>query len=149
MTGRHTRLGEITVDSDFATTTMLAVLFLVLILMLARDIRHILWTTHNDIAIAGTLNRISVGLALVCCVYCLLFESRLWPNGLVKIGCTLLAAHWSFQLVVTYFRISPTPRSTLTFAGLVTLQASLMIFLVAIADWFRRVVRWDPASRGE
>jgi hypothetical protein len=145
MSGRPALLGEITVDSDFTTSALLAVLFIILSLMLMRDIRHILWSAPNQVAIRGTLNRLSAALALV---YSLIFIFR-WPNGLVKIGCALFAAHLSLALALTYLRISSTMRPTLAFADSVVVQISLITFFVAIVHWFRTVVRWAPPPPGE
>jgi hypothetical protein len=145
MSGRPTRLGEITVDSDFPTTALLAGLFIILSLMLMRDIRHILWSTPNQIAISGGLDRLGAALSLV---YCLVFIFR-WPNTLVKIGCALFAAHLSLALALTYLRISPTARPILAFADSMIKQVSLVTFLVAIAHWFKAVVRWVPPSPGQ
>ncbi|MGB8580518.1 MAG: hypothetical protein WCD47_06830 [Candidatus Sulfotelmatobacter sp.] len=145
MSGRPTRFGEITVDSDFVTTALLLLLFVILSLMLMRDIRHILWHAPDQIAVSGTLNRLGAALAVV---YCLVYVFR-WPNRLVKIGCALFAAHWSLALALTYLRISPTAPPTLAFADSMVMQISLAIFLIAIAHWFRTVVRWAPPSPRE
>jgi len=144
MSGRTTRFGEITVDSDFTTTALLVVLFVILSLMLARDIRHILWGAPHQIAISGSFNRLGSALALV---YCLVFVFR-WPTRLVKIGFTLLAAHLSLALALTYLRSALTARPTVAFADSMVMQTSLVTFLIAIADWFRTVARWVPPSRG-
>jgi hypothetical protein len=145
MSGKPTRFGEITVDSDFTTTALLAVLFIVLSLMLMRDIQHFLWGAPNQIAISGTLNRFGAALALV---YCLVFVFR-WPNRLVKIGCALFAAHFGLAFALTCLRISPTPLPILAFADSIVTQISLVTFLVAIARWFRTVVRRAPPSPAE
>jgi hypothetical protein len=145
MNGRPTRFREITVNSDRTTTALLVVLFIILSLMLMRDIRHILWGAPNQIAISGTLNRFGAALAIV---YCLVFVFR-WPNTLVKIGGALFAAHLSLALTLIYLRISPTALPKLAFADAIVMQVSLVIFLVAIAHWFRTVVRWAPPSPGE
>jgi hypothetical protein len=145
MSGGRTRFGEITVDSDFVTTALLVVLFIILSLMLMRDVRHILWGTQSLIAIRGPLNRLATAFAIV---YCLVFVFR-WPNGLVKIGCALFAAHFSLALASTYLSISATARPALAIADSIVMQISLATFLIAIAHWFRTVVRWDPPSRGE
>jgi hypothetical protein len=137
--------GEITVDSDFTTTALLAVPFFILSLMLMRDIRHILWSTQNQIAIGGTLNRLAAALALV---YCLVFVFR-WPNRLVKVGWVLVAIHLSLAFASTYLRIPPTARPALALADSIVMQVSLVTFLVAIAHWFRTVVHWAPPSFGE
>jgi hypothetical protein len=139
------RFGEITVDSDLTTTALLGVLFIVLSLMLMRDIRHILWSVPSQIAIRGTLNRLSAALMLA---YGLVFVFR-WPNRLVRIGCALFAAHLGLSLALTYFRISPNALPTIAFADSIVVQISLVAFLVAIAQWFRTVVRWAPPSPGE
>jgi hypothetical protein len=139
------RFGEITVDSDFTTTALLGVLFIVLSLMLLRDIRHILWSVPSQIAIRGTLNRLSAALMLA---YGLVFVFR-WPNRLVRVGCALFAAHLGLSLALTYFRISPNVPPTLAFADAIVVQISLVAFLVAIAQWFRTVVRWTPPSPGK
>jgi hypothetical protein len=145
MSGRLRRFGELTVDSDFTTTALLALLFLALCLMLARDIRHTLSSSGNHFAIIGTLNRLGAAFALF---YCLLFAFR-WPDILVRIGCAFFAAHLSIEFALTYLRISPTGRPVLTFAALMLSQASIASILAAIARWFIRVVRWEPQSRGE
>jgi hypothetical protein len=145
MSSRPTRFGEITVDSDLTTTALLGVLFIVLSLMLMRDIRHILWSVPSQIAIRGTLNRLSAALMLA---YGLVFVFR-WPNRLVRIGCALFAAHLGLSLALTYFRISPNALPTIAFAASIVVQISLVAFLVAIAQWFRTVVRWAPPSPGE
>ncbi|MGC1370852.1 MAG: hypothetical protein WA824_01825, partial [Candidatus Sulfotelmatobacter sp.] len=98
MRGKPKRFGEITVDSDFTTAMLLVVLFIIVALILARDIRHILWSVPSQIAISGTLNRLGAALSLV---YCLAFAFR-FPNRLVRIGCALLAAHLSLALGSTY-----------------------------------------------
>ncbi len=144
MSGRPTRFGEITVESDFTTTALLAVLFMILSVILIRDIRHIVWSAPNQITIRGTLNRFGAALALVCCVN---FVFR-WPNRLVKIGCALFAAHLSLALALTYLRISST-RPTVAFADSMVMQISLVTFLVAIAHWFRTVVRRASPSISE
>ena len=145
MSSRPTRFGEITVDSDFTTTALLGVLFIVLSLMLMRDIGHILWSVPNQITIRGTLDRLSAALMLA---YGLVFVFR-WPNRLVRVGCALFAAHLGLALASTYLRISPTALPTLAFADSIVRQISLVAFLVAIAQWFRTVVRWAPPSPGE
>lgn len=145
MSSGPTRFGEITVDSDLTTTALLGVLFIVLSLMLMRDIRHILWSVPSQIAIRGTLNRLSAALMLA---YGLVFVFR-WPNRLVRIGCALFAAHLGLSLALTYFRISPNALPTIAFAASIVVQISLVAFLVAIAQWFRTVVRWAPPSPGE
>jgi len=142
MSGRPTRFGDITVDSDFTTTALLVVLFIILSLMLMRDIRHILWSAPNQVPISGTLNRLGAALALV---YCLVFVFR-WPNRIVKIGYALFAAHLTVALALTYLRISPAARPALAFADSMVMQISLVTFLVAIARWFRAVVRRAPPS---
>lgn len=145
MSSRPTRFGEITVDSDFTTTALLGVLFIVLSLMLMRDIGHILWSVPNQIAIRGTLNRLSAALMLA---YGLVFVFR-WPNRLVRVGCALFAAHLGLALASTYLRISPTALPTLAFADSIVRQISLVTFLVAIARWFGTVVRWAPPPPAE
>jgi hypothetical protein len=145
MSGRPTRFGEITLDSDFTTTALLSVLFIILSLMLMRDIRHFLWGAPHQIAITGTLNRFGAALMLVCC----LVSVFRWPNRLAKIGWALFAAHWSLALVLTYLRSSLLARPTLAFLDSIVMQISLATFLIAIADWFRTVARWVPPSRGE
>jgi hypothetical protein len=145
MSSRPTRFGEITVDSDFTTTALLGVLFIVLSLMLMRDMGHILWSVPNQIAIRGTLNRLSAALMLA---YGLVFVFR-WPNRLVRVGCALFAAHLGLALASTYLRISPTALPTLAFADSIVRQISLVTFLVAIARWFRTVVRWASPSPAE
>jgi hypothetical protein len=144
MSSGPTRFGEITVDSDLMTAALLGVLFIILSVMLMRDIRHILWSAPNQITIRGTPNRLGAALALVCCLD---FVFR-WSNRLVKIGCALFAAHLILALALTYLRISPT-RPIVAFADSMVMQISLAIFLVAIAHWFRTVVRWAPPSPRE
>jgi hypothetical protein len=145
MRGRPTRFGEIIVDSDFTTASALELLFIILTLMLIRDIRHFLWDAPNQIAISGTINRLGVALALV---YCLVFVFR-WPNRLVKIGCALFATHSGLTLALTYLRISPTAQPPVAFVSSMAMQISLVTFLIAIAHWFRTVVRWTSPSPGE
>lgn len=145
MSGRPKRFGEVTVNSDLTTTAMLAVVFIVLGLILAREIRQTLWGTNNHIAIKGTLNRLADAFALI---YGLVFVFR-WPNRLVKIGCALAVADLSLRFSLTYFRFSPNLQSVLVVAYSVASQASLVTFLVAIAQWFRAVVRWAPLSNEE
>jgi hypothetical protein len=145
MTARPTRFCEITVDSDFTTTALVVVLFIILSLLLTRDIRHILWGVPDQIAIGGTLNLLGAVIALF---YCLAFAFR-WPNRLVKIGSTLFAAHYILAVALTYLGTSFTPRPTLGFADSILRQISLVCFLVAIADWLRTVTRWVPSSREE
>jgi len=137
-----TRFGEIIVDSDRATTVLLAVLFIVLSLVLMLDIRQTVWGTPNHIAINGTLNRVGAALSLV---YCLVLVFR-WSNRLIRVGSTLLAIDLVIRFAFTYLQLTSAVRPTLVFIRSATLQISLIIFLVAIANWFRTVVRWSPPS---
>jgi hypothetical protein len=145
LSDKPTRFGEITVDSDFTTTVLLAILFIILSLRLLRDIRYFLWSAPSQIAISGTLNRLGAALAVVYCLF-IVFS---WPNGVVKIGCALLAAHLSPALALTYLRISPTSLPALAFADAIVMQISLVTFLVAIARWFRMVIYWALPFPGE
>jgi hypothetical protein len=143
MSGRPGRPGELTVDSDLTTTVMLAVLFVVLGLILARDIRQTLWGVDDHISIKGTMNRFGDALTLV---YCLVFLFR-WPNRLVKIGCALAAVDLIIRFLLTYLHFSRRLQPAILLARSAALQASLVTFLIAIAQWFRAVVRWEPQSR--
>jgi hypothetical protein len=145
VSGSSQPFGEITVDSDRSTTALAAIAFIVLGLLLANDIRQVLWGTPNQIAIAGTLNRLCAAFT----VFYGIFLAFTWPSRLVKVGCGLLTAELGVRFAFTYLRISPIARHPLVIARSEALQLSLLIFLVAIAQWFRTVVRWAPPSREE
>ena len=142
-TARSKRVWEITIDSDWTMTVGLAVLFIVCASLLAREIRHFLLGIGDPPHLNGALfTRIFTALAVV---YCFRFAFR-WPTKFVRVAWMIVGAVLTVDLVSGYAHPSSAIRHLVAVGASAVSQVALVIFLVAIVQWFKSVIRWGSPS---
>ncbi|MGO9083882.1 MAG: hypothetical protein ACLQBK_01535 [Candidatus Sulfotelmatobacter sp.] len=144
-TSRH--VWNITVESDWLTTIELGLLFVMLCLLFVRDIRDFIWghfagPVHIQMNYWSISNKVFAGIAAI---YCFIFAFT-FTRKPVKIACALMAIKLAGFALLSCFSISLSMRHTVAVSGLIVSQIALVIFLVAIAQWFKSVIRWDTPS---
>lgn len=145
--GGPPRMREITVDSDLYTTLLLGVLFILCALFLLQDIHQFFWgraigpkqVQYNFWSI---WNRVFEAIA-AC--YCFIFAFK-YPKKSVRIACLLLGSRLAGFLLLSLVRVPTTVFHVATVSGAVISQVALLILCVAIAQWFKSVIRWSSES---
>ena len=138
---------EITFDSDWLTTIGLGLLFVVLCLLLVKDIQDFIWRhftgpTHVQLNYWSISNNIFQGIAGI---YGFIFAFT-FPQKLAKIACVLMGAKLAGFALLSCINISSSVRHVAAVCGSIVSQIALVIFLVVIAQWFKSVIRWDTPS---
>jgi len=139
--------GEITVDSDWLTTAGAALLFIVCSLLLVREIWHFAWGHFAQPAqvrrdFFGILNEVYKIIASIL-AFVLAFEIR---EKSAKVGCFLGGLSLAASSLLSFLRVSSCAFHTAAMARSVVWQVALVLFLVAIAQWLKSVVRRVPPT---
>ena len=139
------RSWEITIDSAWITTIMMAVLFIICGLLLTQEIHHVVqghfrgpdrlqigfWTIWNKV------------FEVIAAIYFFMFAFR-FPKKSVKIASVLLGTDLAVYALLSCFPISLTVGHIVAISGSVVRQIALTIYCMAIAQWFKSVVRRNP-----
>jgi hypothetical protein len=141
------RVGNITVDSDWLTTTGLGLLFVALFLLLVKDVHSFIWghltePSHVQMNYWSISNRVFEGIAAI---YGFIFAFT-FTQKLAKVACVLMGTRLAAFAVLSSLNISTSVRRVAAISGSIVSQVALVIFLVAIAQWFKSVIRRDPPS---
>lgn len=133
---------EITIDSDRTTTILLALLFMLCTLLLAREVRN---TIYGHLTLPRPLHRNVFGIFTafsegMASIYLFLFGFN-FPRKSVKLACVLMGADLVCSVALSWLHVSPAIRHTMSVAGSGVRQVALVVFLFTIADWFRTKVR--------
>jgi hypothetical protein len=139
---------EITIDSDRTTTFLLALLFIICALLLAREIRN---SVHGHLILPQPVHRTFFSIFTkasegIVAIY--LFVSAFsFPKKSVKLASVLLGTSFISGLVVlSWPHFSLPTQHAVAIARSGAQQVAFAIILVKIAEWFRSVVRWVPRS---
>jgi hypothetical protein len=138
---------KIDVKSDWITTLAMALLLVLCGLLLTREIDRSIWghlerPSHPHIGFWSIYNRVLIGFAAILCVpYASAFQSRS-----VKLAFALAGIRLAVFDLLSCFNISSSVSHIAAVAGSAVSQVALAIFCVAIAQWFRTVVHWNPPS---
>jgi hypothetical protein len=146
------RCWQITVSSDWVTTIGMIVLLVVCGWLLAQDIENFFWghlvgpvhVQRNYWSIWNKVVVLGVG-AIYAFTFAFVFAQKH-----VKVACVLIALNMATYALLSCFNISPSVRHVVAVSGSIIHQIALVIFCIAIVQWFKHVVRWDtpPAPQG-
>jgi len=144
---RSPHVWEITVESDWFTTVGAAVLLIVSGVLLVREIDHFIWGhLSRPVHIHGTFLSIwNKVFEVIVAIYCFMFAFKI-PNYSVKIASLLMGIDLSSFVLLSCFHTSPGVLHIAAVSGSAMRQVALAIFCVALAEWFRSVVRWSRQS---
>lgn len=130
---------EITINSNWATTLLMAFLFAFCAFLLAWAIRDLLFDTVDH----GTPRSLdAIGYAIVA-LYGFLFTFSFPAKG-VKVAFFLTGINYA-RLAIGYFYPPLIHQHSIAIIGSIVKQVALAIFLFAIAQWFRLVIRRPSA----
>lgn len=141
------RIGEIVVDSDWGTTLEVATLFIICALLLMSEIRKFIWG-HFAIpkpfhpSFFAIFNEV---FEIVVVVYLFMFAFKAQTIAL-KFAFVLIGIPFVSARMLSFIHSSPPTYHAVAISNSVMRQIALTIFCVAIAEWFRSVVRWDQPS---
>jgi hypothetical protein len=131
------RHGDILIDSDRITTIGMALGFALCVFLLAQSVRGFL-SGNLDHPISFLGYAIGVG-------YSFSFAYFFRPKH-VRLAFLLLGSQYAVRLALAYFHFAATKQHSAAYVGSIARQISLIIILVAIAQWFATVVRPNPPS---
>jgi hypothetical protein len=131
------RRGDILIDSDWITTILMALGFVVCALILAQNIRNFLFDRLD--------HPVSPFYFSIDAVYSF-FLAYFFRGKYVSGAFLLLGAQYTVRLALTFFHFAAAPQHTAALVGSIAKQISFLIILVAIAQWFKTVVRRDHPS---
>lgn len=131
------RRGDILIDSDWITTIGMALSFALCILLLAQSVRGFL---------SGNLDRpISFFYYAICVAYSISL-AYFFRAKHVRLAFLLLGTQYTVRFALAYFHFAATKQHFAAYVGSIATQISVIIILVAIAQWFATVVRPNPPS---
>jgi len=133
---------DITIDSDWIITTLMAVLLVACALLLVREIRDVL------LGQIGTQRTIAYDFfrkifTFIVAIYCYMAAYRF--RGIhLKIAFVLIGTDLVADIMLTYFHAGTSLQHFVGVAGSISRQIAFAVFIVAILRWFKSVLRWAP-----
>jgi len=141
------RSWEITIDSDWITTIMMTILFIICALSLAREIRrvalgHFYGPARLRISFWSIWNKI---FGVIGAIYFFIFAFT-FPKKSAKVASVLMGTDLAVYALLSCFPISLTVSHIVAVIGSAVRQIALVIYCMAIIEWFKSLVRWVPQS---
>jgi hypothetical protein len=134
----------ITINSDWITTIVMALLLVVCSLLLIRDIRDLV--SGRTIEQGPVTRSLFTNIfTIIAAVYCFL-AARGFHVMYVRIGFALMGIQFTSNVVLGYFHIPTHLQHNAAVAGSLVRQVALTIFVVAIVQWFKSVVHRNRLS---
>jgi len=129
---------EITIDSNWIVTVLMAVLGVICSAMLIREIRDFAFANavEQQPLTEGLFTKVFEGIAAIYC-FISAFSFRKKP---VKLAFLLTAVDLSVGVVLSYFHLGSGFQHFVGVARSALRQVALTIFIVAIVQWFKSVV---------
>lgn len=136
----------LTVDSDWRTTVFMAALFLICSFLLAWEIYDAM---RGHITAESPLHRnyfsvFDKSYEVIAAIICFVFASGA-PKRSVKIASVLMGVNFAGGALLSCFHLSQPVKHMSALGGTILRQVALVIFCVAIAEWFRSVLRTGEA----
>src|ERR1700732_1748761 len=129
---------EITIDSDWITTLVMALLLVFCAWQLIREARHLVFDSlAGTILLTQSIDKVRTAI-LVGCYFLGVFLP--WPRS-VKLGGLLLGTDIVVRVALHYFNASTSEQHSAAVAGSIARQVALALFIFAIAQWLKSVVR--------
>jgi hypothetical protein len=140
------RVWEITIDSNWIITIGMALLFAITAFLLGWSIRDLLFGKVEY----GILHGVRRGWLdtltnPIGAIYFFLFAYS-FPAKHLKVAFLLLGANYTVLVALTYLPVAAGVQHFVAVAGSIATQIAYTIILLAIAQWFRSVVRWNTSS---
>jgi|HubBroStandDraft_1064217.scaffolds.fasta_scaffold89101_2 hypothetical protein len=133
---------EITIDSDWITTILMALLFVFCGWQFIREARRLVFDSlAGPVLLTRLIDKISTALVVVCYF---LAGFSLWPRP-VRIAGPLLGTDLVVRVTLHYFHAATTAQHFAGVAGSIARQIALALLIFAIVQWFKSVVRSVPA----
>jgi len=129
--------GNLVIDSNWIDTILMALGFVVCVFILGQDIRDFIFG-RVDHAVSFFYYAVD---ALYSCVFAYWFRAKF-----VRIAFLLLGTQYTVRLALAYFHVATSLQHPVALVGSIAKQISFIIIIVAIAQWFKTVVRRDPPS---
>lgn len=139
---RSLRMGEIAVESDWATTYGSVLLFVICALLLLAEVRrlilgHITVPPHVHMSFRSIWNWVFEGIAAA---YCLILAFR-FPRKPVRLAWALAGIYFAGCFLLSCFHLSLGMQHIAGIGRSILYQIALVISCLVIADWLRSVVR--------
>jgi hypothetical protein len=137
---------EITVDSNWIMTIGMVLLFAFIAFLLGWSIRDLLfgkvdYGVSQDVR-NGWFDTVTY---VIGAVYYFLFAYS-FPGKHLKVAFLLLGTECTVRFALAYLHVAAGVHHSAAVAGSIARQVAFTIILVAIIQWFRSVVRWNPSS---
>ncbi|MGB6384612.1 MAG: hypothetical protein WBD25_20775 [Terriglobales bacterium] len=129
---------EITIDSNWIMTIGMALLVVFCGWQLIREAHRLVFDSlAGPVLLTHLIDKISTALVMVCYF---LAAFSLWPRP-VRIAGPLLGTDLLVRVALHYFHAATTAQHSAAVAGSIARQIALVLVIVAIAQWFKSVVR--------
>jgi hypothetical protein len=135
---------EITIDSNWIETIVMAVALVFCGWQLIREGRHLVFDRiTGTVLLTQFIDKVRTGLLVVCCFLGIFLP---WPRS-VKLGGLLLGTDIVVRVALHYFDASTTVQHSAAVAGSIARQVALVLFILAIVQWFKsKVHRIFPSN---
>jgi hypothetical protein len=139
------RSWEITIDRDWITTIMMAVLFIICGLLLAQEIRHVAQGYFHGperlrISFWSIWNKV---FEVIAAIYFFMFAFSV-PKKSVKTASILMGTDLAVYALLSCFPISLALGHIVAISGSAARQIALIIYCVEIARWLVSVFHRNP-----
>ena len=131
-----------TIESNLEITLWMAALFVICGLLLAQEIHQVV-LGHFFRPMRLRMSYWSIFpkvLEAIVAIYFFMFAFR-FPKKSVKIASALMGVNFSAYVLLSFFPISATLGHTVALIGSAVRQIALIIFCVAIVEWFKSATR--------
>ena len=134
---------DITIDSDWITTFVMALLLIFCCWQLLREGRHLVFDgLAGTILLTQFIDKARTAIIAVCYFLGVFLP---WPMS-VKVGGLLMGTDIIVRVALYYLDASTSVQHTAAVAGSITRQVALALFIFAIVQWFKSVVRRASAG---
>src|SRR5260370_34513934 len=138
--------GEITIDSDWITAFVMAVLLAFCGWQLIQESRHLVFDSlAGTILLTQFIDKVRTA-AIVVCYFLGVFSP--WPRS-VKLGGLLMGTEIVVRIALHYFDASASVQHSAAVAVSLARQVALAMFIFPIAQWFKSLLRWTPPPTPE
>lgn len=138
------RKPDVTVDSNWIMTVGMALLFAFCAFLLIWNIRDLLFG-NIEREVSHTIDVVTYALGAL---YCFLFAYS-FPAKHLKAAFLLLGINYAVRLGISHLHVSASAHHSASVICSVAWQIGFLIILVAIAKWFKSVVRrGHPTDHG-
>ena len=147
------RIWAVTIDSDWITAFLMAALLIICGLLLARDIHELFrGRVAHWVPLRRTFFDVFTGVfEVVAAVYCFLAGLRHPANSIkfgkaVRFAFVLVGIRLAGAAIFGFLHTFPNVRHITAIISAIAMQIALVIFCVAVANWFRSIVHWNLDS---